>query len=37
MNTLPIKQFAAMATDVKVDSEMLRVYLSDRRIISVPH
>jgi len=36
MNTLPTKQFTAIATDVKVDSEMLRVYLSDGRIVSVP-
>jgi len=36
MNTLPIKQFTAIATDVKVDSEMLRVYLSDGRIVSIP-
>ncbi len=36
MNTLPVKQFAAIATDVKVSSEMLQVYLSDGRIIYVP-
>jgi len=36
MNTLPVKQFTAIATDIKVNSEMLRVYLSDGRIISVP-
>ena len=36
MNTLPVKQFTAIAIDVKVDSEMLQVYLSDGRIVSVP-
>ena len=36
MSTLPVKQFNAIATDIKVNSEMLRVYLSDGRIISVP-
>jgi len=36
MNTSPVKQFTAIATDVRVDSEMLQVYLSDGRIISVP-
>jgi len=36
MSTLPVKQFNAIATDIKVNSEMLRVHLSDGRIISVP-
>ncbi len=36
MSTLPVKQFSAIATDIKVNSEMLRVHLSDGRIISVP-
>ncbi|RLE07255.1 DUF2442 domain-containing protein [Candidatus Aerophobetes bacterium] len=36
MNTLPVKQFTPIATNVKVSSEMLQVYLSDGRIISVP-
>ena len=36
MNTLPVKQFTAIATDVRVNSEMLQVYLSDGRIVSVP-
>lgn len=36
MNILPVKQFNAIATDIKVNSEMLRVHLSDGRIISVP-
>ena len=36
MNTSPVKQFTAMAIDVRVDSQMLQVYLSDGRIISVP-
>jgi len=36
MSTLPVKQFTAVATDIKVNSEMLRVHLSDGRIISVP-
>ncbi|RLE06811.1 DUF2442 domain-containing protein [Candidatus Aerophobetes bacterium] len=36
MNTSPVKQFTAIATDVRVDSEMLQVYLSDGRIVSVP-
>ena len=29
-------QFSALATDVKVDNEMLTVFLEDGRIISVP-
>jgi len=36
MNTLRVKQFTAVATDVKVSSEMLQVYLADGRIINVP-
>lgn len=36
MSTLPVKQFSAIVTDIKVNSEMLRVHLSDGRIISVP-
>ena len=36
MSTLPVKQFTPMAIDVKVSSEMLQVYLSDGRVISVP-
>ena len=36
MSTFPVKQFSGMATDIKVNSEMLRRYLSDGRIISVP-
>jgi len=36
MNTSPVKQFTAIATDVRVGSEMLQVYLSDGRIVSVP-
>ena len=36
MNTSPVKQFTAIAVDVRVDSQMLQVYLSDGRIISVP-
>ena len=36
MNTLPVKEFAPIATDVQVSSEMLQVYLTDGRIISVP-
>jgi len=33
MNTLPVKQFTPIATNVKVSSEMLQVYLSDGRIL----
>ncbi|MEA3485815.1 MAG: DUF2442 domain-containing protein [Candidatus Aerophobetes bacterium] len=36
MNILPVKQFTPIATNVEVSSEMLQVYLSDGRIISVP-
>jgi len=36
MNTLPVKQFTAIAIDVRVTSEMLQVYLSDGRVVSVP-
>ncbi len=36
MKTLPVKQFVPIATDVKVSSEMLQVYLTDGRIISIP-
>jgi len=36
MSSSPVKQFTPIATDVKVDSEMLQVYLFDGRIISVP-
>jgi len=36
MNTSSVKQFTPIATDVKVNSEMLQVYLSDGRIVSVP-
>lgn len=36
MSTLPAKKFTPVATDVKINSEMLEVYLSDGRIIGVP-
>ncbi|MBP7584964.1 MAG: DUF2442 domain-containing protein [Spirochaetes bacterium] len=37
MNTLSNdQQFSALATDVKIDNEMLTVFLQDGRIISVP-
>ena len=36
MTTLTTKQFTSTATDVKINAEMLEVYLSDGRILSIP-